>query len=91
MKTLVKKKVQVQVDSNLANEASQIFSELGMTPTTAINMFYKRVVAEGGLPFDAKLTQHEKASLSLANAVKLLPVQKVRSKDEYNRWVEEDD
>ncbi|WEV39975.1 type II toxin-antitoxin system RelB/DinJ family antitoxin [Lactobacillus sp. ESL0681] len=86
-----KKRLQIQMDSNLVNEVGQIFDELGLSPTTAVTMFYKRVAAEGGLPFDARLSRHEKASLSLANAVKLLPVQEVKTVDEYNKWVEDDD
>ena len=62
--TTAKKRIQVQVDKSLADEGDAILSELGLTPTTAITMFYKRLVAQGGLPFSTNLTEHEKNMLA---------------------------
>ncbi|MCG0724625.1 DNA-damage-inducible protein [Lactiplantibacillus plantarum] len=46
-----KKRVQVKIDKDLADDTEAVLSELGLNPTTAINMFYKRIVANGALPF----------------------------------------
>lgn len=62
--TTEKKRIQVQVDKSLADEGDAVLNELGLTPTTAITMFYKRLVAEGGLPFSTNLTEHEKDILA---------------------------
>ncbi len=35
-----KKRIQVQVDKSLADEGDAVLNELGLTPTTAITMFY---------------------------------------------------
>lgn len=47
-----KKRVQVQIDKDLANDTEAVLSELGLNPTTAINMFYKRIVTDGALPLN---------------------------------------
>ena len=47
--------LQVRVDDDLKNQASVIFSELGIDLSTAIRMFLKRTVLEKGIPFDTKL------------------------------------
>ncbi|WP_416793179.1 type II toxin-antitoxin system RelB/DinJ family antitoxin [Lactobacillus delbrueckii] len=60
-----KKRIQVQVDKSLADEGDAVLNELGLMPTTAITMFYKRLVAEGRLPFATHLTEHEKNMLNI--------------------------
>ncbi|TLQ28169.1 type II toxin-antitoxin system RelB/DinJ family antitoxin [Lactobacillus delbrueckii] len=60
-----KKRIQVQVDKSLADEGDAVLNELGLTPTTAITMFYKRLVSEGGLPFATHLTEYEKNMLNI--------------------------
>lgn len=47
--------LQVRVDDDLKNQASAIYSELGIDLSTAIRMFLKRTVLEKGIPFDTKL------------------------------------
>ncbi|MCT0164923.1 type II toxin-antitoxin system RelB/DinJ family antitoxin, partial [Lactobacillus helveticus] len=44
-----------RIDKDLADDTEAVLSELGLNPTTAINMFYKRIVANGALPFNASL------------------------------------
>ncbi len=41
----------VRIDSNLKREADALFSELGLTFSSAINAFLKQSVREQGLPF----------------------------------------
>lgn len=48
--------IQVRVDQRLKEEASDIFKELGLDLSTAIRAFLKRVVAEGEVPFNLKLS-----------------------------------
>ncbi len=40
-----KKRIQVQVDKELADDTEQVLERLGLTQTTAITMLYKRIVA----------------------------------------------
>ena len=41
--------VQVRMDTGLRDSANTIFDELGVDMSTAIKMFLKKCVAEGGL------------------------------------------
>ena len=52
-----KKRVQVQIDKELADNTEAVLSQLGLNPTTAINMFYKRIVADAALPFKPALSE----------------------------------
>lgn len=54
------KKIQANVDSNLALQAEDIFKDIGLNTTTAINVFLKKVVATGGIPFELKKRQNKK-------------------------------
>lgn len=47
--------VNIRVDDSLKKEAERIFSELGLSMSTATNVFYKQVVRCGGIPFDMKV------------------------------------
>lgn len=85
-----KKRIQVQVDQDLADNTEQILNELGLTPTTAITMLYKRIVANGGLPFNVSLTEREKATLRLLNNTKKLPVTKINTQEELEKWFADD-
>lgn len=47
--------VNIRVDDKLKKEAENIFSELGLSLSTATNVFYKQVVRCGGIPFDLRI------------------------------------
>lgn len=87
----LKKRIQVQVNRSLANEGNQVLDKLGLTPTTAITMFYKRLVAEGGLPFSTELTKREKDELAIQRLTKDLPVEKLDTPEKIKKWAEKDD
>ena len=40
-----------RIDEDLKQKAEQYFSEMGLNPTVAITMFFKRVVDEKKMPF----------------------------------------
>ena len=48
--------VNIRVEDSLKKRAENIFSELGMSMSTATNVFYRQVVRHGGIPFDLRLT-----------------------------------
>ncbi len=68
--------LQIRVDEELKNQANAIYNELGIDLSTAVRMFLKKSVLEGGIPFDAKVDQ-----LTL-NAI--LAVDKMRTTSESN-------
>ena len=46
--------VNVRIDESIKSDAERIFSELGLTPSTAINLFYKQVIRTHSIPFPLK-------------------------------------
>ena len=43
------------MESGLKNEAEGIFDSLGLSMSSAINIFFKQVVLHKGLPFEVKI------------------------------------
>ena len=68
--------LQIRVDEELKNQASSIYNELGIDLSTAVRMFLKKSVIEGGIPFDTKVDQ-----LTLST---ILAVDKMRTTSENN-------
>ncbi|VDG19722.1 type II toxin-antitoxin system RelB/DinJ family antitoxin [Lactiplantibacillus mudanjiangensis] len=86
-----KKRIQVQVNKELAEDTEQVLNELGLSPTTAITMFYKRIVANGGLPFQPMLTQGEKASLHFLKETEDTPVTQLNTVNDVQKWLDNPD
>lgn len=45
----------IRTDKEIKEQAEQIFSELGLNMTTAVNMFLRTTIREQGIPFSLKL------------------------------------
>ena len=45
----------IRTDKDIKDQADAIFNELGLTMTTAINMFLRTTIRENGIPFTLKL------------------------------------
>jgi len=45
----------IRTDKEIKNQAEQIFCELGLNMTTAVNMFLRTTIREHGIPFSLKL------------------------------------
>lgn len=46
--------INVNVPSDVKEEATNLFNSLGLNMSTAINMFLKKAIFERGIPFDVK-------------------------------------
>ena len=44
--------IRARVEPDLKKEVERIFSELGLSPSSAINLFYHQVKIRRGLPFN---------------------------------------
>ena len=55
--------VYARIDSNLKNNAESILSQLGITPSSAIQMLYSQIVLTRGLPLDLKLPSVKPAAI----------------------------
>jgi len=46
---------QIRIDENIKKQATEIFANLGIDMTAAVNMFLRQVVICKGLPFPVRL------------------------------------
>lgn len=86
-----KARIQIQVDQSLKDNAEEILDSLGMTPTAAVTMLFKRIVATDSFPIDLTLTERERASNELLKTVSKQPINEIQSKDEAMKWLSEDE
>ena len=45
----------IRIDKAIKDQAEEIFNELGLNMTTAVNMFLRTAIRERGIPFELKL------------------------------------
>lgn len=83
--------INIQVDSNVKKEATMVLSELGLSMSSAINLFLKQVVKKNGIPFEVTNVVANKKILDVVCALimkdgKCLIAR--RSKDDHlkGRW-----
>ena len=50
----------IRLDSEVKEQAQQVFNNLGMDMTTAINIFLRQAIQYQGLPFDVRLDENRK-------------------------------
>ncbi len=53
-----------RIEPDVKEEAESILSTLGVPVSNAINMFYKQIILQRGLPFDVKLPRPMPVSVS---------------------------
>lgn len=54
----------VRIEPEVKEQAESILSELGIPASNAINMFYKQIILQGGLPFEVKIPTSEPVNTS---------------------------
>jgi DNA-damage-inducible protein J len=47
----------IRTDKDVKEQAEQIFSELGLNMTTAVNLFLRSAIRENGIPFALRLEE----------------------------------
>ena len=55
-----KTSMSIRLDSEVKEQAQQVFNHLGMDMTTAINIFLRQAIQYQGLPFDVMLDENQK-------------------------------
>ncbi|WP_421446456.1 type II toxin-antitoxin system RelB/DinJ family antitoxin, partial [Agrobacterium tumefaciens] len=58
----VKPTTTIRIDVEVKKRANEVFDEIGIGMSTAINTFLKAVVREGSMPFDIKLERSKTLS-----------------------------
>jgi DNA-damage-inducible protein J len=51
--------INTRIDPQLKSSAEEVFEVLGLSHSTAINLFYKQIVIQGGLPFAVHIPNYE--------------------------------
>ena len=47
--------INIRTDSDIKENAERIFEQLGMSMSTAVNVFLRQTIRENGIPFELKL------------------------------------
>ena len=74
--------ITLRVDKKLKEDAEELYSELGMSLTTAFNIFLRKSVREKGIPFDI--------TLNVPNSTTIQAIEegdKLANKSSTNRFV----
>ena len=60
--------VYARIDTNLKENAENILNQLGITPSSAIQMLYSQIVLQKGMPFELRLpTNKQEKPLALGS------------------------
>lgn len=61
---MAKVSTNISIDADVKAEAQQLFAELGLDLSTAVNMFLKQAVREEGIPFEISAKKPNKVTLA---------------------------
>ena len=53
----IKSNVNVKIDADVKEQATQLLARMGLDQTTAIDMFYRQIIIERRLPFQPTVAQ----------------------------------
>ena len=60
---------QIRIDSTIKQQATELFTSLGMDMSSAVNIFLRQCILRGGLPFPVELPKYnQKALVAIAEA-----------------------
>lgn len=57
----------IRTDAEVKTAAEHIFEQLGLTMSTAVNIFLRQAIRQGGLPFEVKLDVPNKVTAAAIN------------------------
>ncbi len=60
-----------RIEPEIKEQAEKILSALGIPASNAINMFYKQIILQRGLPFEVKLPDITPTDISMLRAEEL--------------------
>lgn len=55
----------VRIEPDVKEQAESILSALGISASNAINMFYKQIILQRGLPFEVKIPSAKPVDMSV--------------------------
>ena len=57
--------INIQIDSNVKKDATMVLTDLGLSMSSAINLFLKQVIKKNGLPFEVTNVEKKKKILDV--------------------------
>lgn len=60
-----------RIEPDVKEQAESILSALGIPASNAINMFYKQIILQRGLPFDVKIPSSRPVDMSVLSEAEL--------------------
>lgn len=61
---------QIRIDADVKREANELFGQLGMDMSGAVNIFLRQCIMRGGLPFTVEVPQYSRKLLDAAAEAK---------------------
>ena len=55
---------QIRIDSNVKRDANELFRELGIDMSSAVNIFLRQCILHGGLPFKVEIPKFNAETLA---------------------------
>ena len=84
---------QIRIDRDIKEQASALFSGLGLDMSGAVNMFLHQCVLRGGIPFSIEMPRYRQSTLAAMEEARRishdLSVPSYDSMDELKRALEE--
>ena len=84
------KKLQVNINRELAGEAEGVIEELGLTPTTVINALYREIVATGRIPLSLTLTPEQRAELHIRQLSENKPEVEIKTNKDLEEFFDDE-
>lgn len=63
--------IYARIEPDIKKQAEDILSSLGVSASSAINMFYKQIILKKGIPFDITLNTAKPTDISLLSEEEL--------------------
>lgn len=72
--------INVNVDSDIKEQANNLFTSLGLNMSTAINMFLRKAINDGGIPFEVKKPKPNRQLLKALKEAEKIEKGKIKAK-----------
>ena len=76
---------QIRIDSNVKQQATELFNNLGMDMSSAINIFLRQCILRGGLPFSVELPRYNRETLDAMAEARRIPL--TRTSRDIRTWL----
>lgn len=81
--------ITIRMDNDIKREAEELFNDLGLNLTSAINMFIRRAIAEQGIPFDVKRVYNNETIQAMLESERLVHDPNTKKYSSFSEILEE--